>query len=81
MSWEYRVVREKIGGKPWFSIREVYDGKSWTVRGMGPEGDTLEEFLTDLIHIIDAVVNKPVLSVKKDKLTGESLVKWKESKR
>ena len=61
MSWNHRVMKrvEFDGDDDWYQIHEVfYDSnrqpESWTVEGIAPGGNTLEELRDELIRMLEA---------------------------
>ncbi|MGV8972231.1 MAG: hypothetical protein ACOH10_07900 [Rhodoglobus sp.] len=45
MSWRYMPARQTIDGEELWTVREVYDGTSWTANGIAPTADSFEGLL------------------------------------
>ena len=61
MSWNHRVMKHKEadGDDDWYQIHEVYYNskrkpKSWTVEGIAPGGNTLEDLRDELLKMLEA---------------------------
>jgi len=73
MSWNYRVFKEVIDGRSFYSIREIYYDKkgrpdSWTECDKAPCERTPEELLKTLAKMLVAIISKRVLEVVDNKL-------------
>jgi len=56
MTWRYMPARETHDGEEMWSIREVYEGKSWTAEDIAPAGDSheeLREVLRMMLHDVE----------------------------
>ena len=48
MSWQYRVMRRKVGKEVVFGIHEVFSNpKGWTEDRVEPHGETIDELRRD----------------------------------
>lgn len=67
MSWNYRILKNKLAGRDICEIHEVYynsDGsvKGWTQNSIIPTGETPEELKQDLTMMLQAF-ESPVLDL------------------
>lgn len=72
MSWNHRVMKhdKADGDDDWYQIHEVYyDSKrkpeSWTVEGIAPGGNTLEDLRDELLKMLEAT-EKEILDYKNE---------------
>ncbi|MBE3040288.1 MAG: hypothetical protein IMZ62_15940 [Chloroflexi bacterium] len=68
MSWQYRVMRRKVGKEYVYGIYEVYSGpKAWTEESMVPESDSLPELRADM-KMMGEAFKLPVMDNKTGKV-------------
>ncbi len=65
MSWNYRIVKTRIGSVEQWAVREVYYDQHgnithWTEDGVGPFGETRQEFMDDADHFFSALEQAPI---------------------
>jgi hypothetical protein len=65
--WNNRVVRTTVDDTEKYEIHEVYYDandkiEAWTRDAVAPYGETLEELREDILHMLRAVDNAPVLN-------------------
>jgi len=67
MTWQYRVMRRKVGKEVVYGIHEVYSRpRTWTCDPMEPHGETLEELKADH-KMMGEAFKLPVLDYKTGK--------------
>lgn len=68
MTWRYVVSKEYAGTDVVYGIREYYHpstglGTGWTENTVKPQGDTYEELLRDLHHMLDDALEGSILDL------------------
>lgn len=60
MSWHYQVRKRVLNQQPYFDIVEKYsDPEGWTRESIAPGGDTYEELLATLRHMVQDAQRYP----------------------
>lgn len=61
MSWCYRARRNEDKGMVWYDVVEYYGEHTYTIDGVRPTGETIEELIQDLERMLEDVKTRPVL--------------------